>query len=64
MDKNIHVHFMGIGGSGMTPIAIISKYLGFKVSGCDISPDSYYSGALIKNNIEIQLGHSENQYCF
>ncbi|MDF2804199.1 MAG: hypothetical protein K0S61_4104, partial [Anaerocolumna sp.] len=25
MDKNLHVHFMGIGGSGMAPIAVIAK---------------------------------------
>lgn len=58
MKKNIHVHFMGIGGSGIAPIAIISKHLGYKVSGCDISPDGYYIGALIKNNIEIKSGHN------
>lgn len=58
MCKNIHVHFMGIGGSGMAPVAIISKHLGFKVTGCDLSPGGYYSGELIKNNIEIQSGHS------
>ncbi|MDF2520093.1 MAG: UDP-N-acetylmuramate--L-alanine ligase [Clostridia bacterium] len=58
MSKNIHVHFMGIGGSGMAPVAIISKHLGYKVSGCDMSTDGYYIGALIENKIEIQSGHS------
>ena len=58
MSKKLHVHFMGIGGSGLAPIAIISKRLGFVVTGCDISTDGYYSGELIKNNIEIQSGHS------
>jgi UDP-N-acetylmuramate--alanine ligase len=57
MNQNLHVHFMGIGGSGMAPIAIISKNLGYKVSGCDMSIDGYYCGALTKENIEIQSGH-------
>jgi UDP-N-acetylmuramate--alanine ligase len=37
MNKKLHVHFMGIGGSGMAPIAVIAKKLGFEVSGCDIA---------------------------
>lgn len=58
MSQNLHVHFMGIGGSGMAPVAIISKHLGYKVSGCDMSTDGYYCGALTKKNIDIQSGHS------
>lgn len=59
MNKNIHVHFMGIGGSGMAPVAIISKHMGFTVTGCDMTANGYYTGELIKNDIEIQSGHSE-----
>lgn len=57
ISKNIHVHFMGIGGSGMAPVAIISKHMGYKVSGCDLSTDGYYNSALSNNNIEILFGH-------
>ena len=32
----MHVHFMGIGGSGMSAIAEIARSLGFQVSGCDL----------------------------
>lgn len=32
----MHVHFMGIGGSGMTGVAEIAKAYGFEVSGCDL----------------------------
>ena len=54
------VHFMGIAGSGMAPIALIAKSMGIEVSGCDISNDTYYSRALCENNIDIQIGHDEN----
>ncbi len=53
------MHFMGIGGSGMAPVAIIAKHLGYEVSGCDLSQKGYYCEALTKNNIEIQQGHSD-----
>lgn len=54
------VHFMGIAGSGMAPIALIAKSMGFEVSGCDISDSTYYSDALRQNGIDIQLGHDES----
>lgn len=58
MDKKLHVHFMGIGGSGMAPIAVIAKKLGFEVSGCDCNESSYYSEELKNCGIDIKLGHS------
>lgn len=58
MDKKLHVHFMGIGGSGMAPIAVIAKKSGFKVSGCDCNETSYYSDALRNSGIDIIKGHS------
>lgn len=32
----MHVHFMGIGGSGVSAAATIAKAYGFEVSGCDL----------------------------
>ncbi len=32
-----HVHFVGIGGSGMSGIAEVLLNLGYKVSGSDLS---------------------------
>jgi UDP-N-acetylmuramate--alanine ligase len=58
MDRKLHVHFMGIGGSGMAPIAVIAKKTGFEVSGCDCNEASYYSEALRESGIDIKLGHS------
>jgi len=33
--KKAHIHFVGIGGIGMSGIATILKYQGYKISGCD-----------------------------
>ncbi|MDT8717140.1 UDP-N-acetylmuramate--L-alanine ligase [Clostridium sp. 19966] len=60
MDRKLHVHFMGIGGSGMAPIAVIAKKSGFEVSGCDCNEASYYSEALRESGIEIKKGHSSD----
>ena len=59
MERKLHVHFMGIGGSGMAPIAVIAKKSGFEVSGCDCYETSYYSNALRESGIDIKLGHNE-----
>jgi UDP-N-acetylmuramate--alanine ligase len=58
MDRKLHVHFMGIGGSGMAPIAVIAKKSGFDVSGCDCNATSYYSDALRDSGIDIKMGHN------
>ena len=58
MDRKLHVHFMGIGGSGMAPIAVIAKKSGFIVTGCDCNIGSYYSDALRENGIDINIGHN------
>jgi UDP-N-acetylmuramate--alanine ligase len=58
MDRKLHVYFMGIGGSGMTPIAVIAKKSGFDVSGCDYNETSYYSSALRDSGIDVKIGHS------
>jgi UDP-N-acetylmuramate--alanine ligase len=49
---------MGIGGSGMAPIAVIAKKSGFDVSGCDLNETTYYSDALHNSGIDIKTGHS------
>ena len=35
------IHFVGIGGIGMSGLALIMKELGFKIQGSDISSVSY-----------------------
>ncbi|MBI2190048.1 MAG: hypothetical protein HYU49_00730 [Candidatus Levybacteria bacterium] len=48
MTKNKHIHFVGIKGVGMTPLAIIAKEAGFTVSGCDIEEEFITDEALRK----------------
>lgn len=57
MKKRRKIHFMGICGSGVAPIAVIAKNMGFDVSGCDLSMSGYYKDTLVENNIEIFKGH-------
>jgi len=58
MAKNLHVHFMGIGGSGIASIAVIAKKSGFIVTGCDYN-ETCYSDILRNNEIDIETGHDE-----
>lgn len=38
--KNMHIHFVGIGGIGMSGIAEIVRQKGYQVSGCDAAESS------------------------
>ena len=40
MQKTRHIHFIGIGGSGMNGIAMIMLELGYKVTGSDLRPSA------------------------
>jgi UDP-N-acetylmuramate--alanine ligase len=55
-DELGHVHFMGIGGAGMSGIARIMLARGMSVSGCD-AKDSRALAALRARGADIQLGH-------
>lgn len=57
MGNGLKVHFMGIGGSGMSAVAGIAKGLGYDVDGCDASPNSAYVTKLRKI-VKIKKGHS------
>ena len=46
-----HIHFVGIGGIGMSAIAQVLYQKGFKVTGSDISEKSY--NKKIKKKIKI-----------
>ena len=37
--KKAHIHFVGIGGIGMSGIATILKFQGYTISGCDADLD-------------------------
>lgn len=46
-----HIHLMGIGGSGMSGVALLAEKAGYMVSGCDVEGSTAYG----KN---ISVGHS------
>ena len=58
MGKDIGtIHFVGIGGIGMSGIAEVMHQLGYKVQGSDAS-DSYVVEKLRKKGIQVAIGHS------
>jgi UDP-N-acetylmuramate--alanine ligase len=50
------LHFMGIGGAGMSGLALVAKQLGAEVSGCDRA-ESPYLAELRAAGIEPTIGH-------
>lgn len=55
--KVSHVHFVGIGGTGMSGIAEVLLNLGYQVSGSDLS-DSSVTQRLAKLGAKIHIGHA------
>ena len=56
--KKETIHFIGIGGIGMSGLSLIMKAKGFKVQGSDIVI-SKSIGKLKKQNIKIFFGHKK-----
>ena len=56
--KNEIIHFVGMGGIGMSGLALIMKGLGFKVQGSDILLNKNIE-RLKKNKIRVHIGHSK-----
>lgn len=54
------IHFVGIKGVGMAPLAIIAKQAGFYVTGCDIAEEFITDDELAREGIEILSGFSED----
>jgi UDP-N-acetylmuramate--alanine ligase len=53
-----HIHFVGIGGSGMSGIALILKNLGYHVTGSD-NTKTALTESLIAKGIKVNYEHSE-----
>lgn len=51
------IHFIGIGGIGMSGIAEVMHNLGYQVQGSDIA-DSYVVEGLRKKGIKVAIGHA------
>lgn len=60
MNRVKNIHFVGIKGVGMTPLAIIAKEAGVKVSGCDIDEEFITDTPLKKAGIEPIKGFSKD----
>jgi UDP-N-acetylmuramate--alanine ligase len=58
--KGRKLHFIAIGGAGMSGLALVSKSLGAKVSGSDRAESSYIE-RLRAAGIKPQLGHDAKQ---
>ena len=56
--KTETIHFVGIGGIGMSGLALIMKGLGFKVQGSDISSNKNIE-RLKKNKIKVYISHNK-----
>jgi UDP-N-acetylmuramate--alanine ligase len=54
--KGRRLHFVGIGGAGMSGLALIALALGAEVSGCDAAETPYFD-ELCAAGIEPQVGH-------
>ncbi|MBN2087392.1 hypothetical protein JW758_03525 [Candidatus Peregrinibacteria bacterium] len=58
IDNYRHIHFIGIGGSGISSIAYLAKSHGLKVTGSD-SAHSNITDALKEAGIEVVIGHKK-----
>ena len=56
--KTETIHFVGIGGIGMSGLANIMKGLGFKVQGSDIKLNKNVD-RLRKKKIKVYIGHNK-----
>ncbi len=54
------VHFMGLGGAGISAVASFAKEAGYEISGCDIDTTSPFLESLKRNNTQFFSEHSEN----
>lgn len=54
---NKKIHFIGVGGAGISALARLSQSLGYKVSGCD-QKDSNTLQALKADGFNLEVGHS------
>ena len=59
INRKEHIHFIGIGGVGMFPMAEVLHRTGYKVSGSDAQQSSA-TEQLQKWGIAVQIGHEPN----
>lgn len=57
--KEVHIHFVGIGGIGMSGIATILAYQGYRISGCDLDLHQQSINNLQGLGVTIVEGHNQ-----
>ena len=58
--KSEVIHFIGIGGIGMSGLALVMKRMGFKVQGSDINLNKNIE-RLKKNGVKVYIGHEKKK---
>tara|TARA_Y100000591_G_C21506577_1_gene532589 strand:+ start:284 stop:526 length:243 start_codon:yes stop_codon:yes gene_type:complete len=58
LGKKEVIHFIGVGGIGMSGLALIMRDLGFNIKGSDQQAGKNID-RLKKNKINIQIGHKK-----
>ena len=58
MYKKIHIHFVGIGGIGMSGIAQVLLAQGYKITGCDLDIEQASTQSLIAKGCRIYKGNN------
>lgn len=56
LHPGMHIHFVGIGGFGINPIARVMWAEGYEISGCDLAP-SALAGELTGQGVPVLGGH-------
>ena len=59
--KSEVIHFVGVGGIGMSGLALVMSRMGFEVQGSDISINKNIE-RLKKNKIKVVIGHKKKKY--
>ena len=59
--KKEKIHFVGIGGIGMSGLAQIMKVMGFNIQGSDLNKNKNTENCR-KSGIKIFIGHSKKIY--
>jgi UDP-N-acetylmuramate--alanine ligase len=57
-NDRLNIHLMGIGGAGMSGLALLLHAMGHRVSGCDME-SSFYMNRLRQNGVSIEMSHSK-----
>ena len=52
-----NIHFIGIGGYGVSAVAQIAKYYRYQVTGCDVASDTPYIQKVKSAGIKVFTGH-------